>query len=93
MLHGEERVTLNASWLLKIATVNTGGQLIMGQACMIQCINPIILTPPLWGRYNIFHVSSTHEETEAQDAQPVAKDDTVSVWVCGGGAGGAQIQV
>lgn len=42
--------TLNASWQVKIATVNTGGQIIMGQACMIQYINPTILMPPLWGQ-------------------------------------------
>lgn len=49
----------------------------MGQVCINQCIKSLILIP-LWGRYNIIHFSSTHEESELQDAQPVAKGDTVS---------------
>lgn len=35
-----------ASWQVRIATVNTHGELSIGQTCMIQCINPLILAPP-----------------------------------------------
>lgn len=75
-----------APWQVRRATVNTHGELSLGQACMIQCINPLILAPPRQGKYNIIHFSSTHRDIEAQDAQPVAKV-TESV------SGNPQIQV
>lgn len=51
--------TLNASWQVGIAIVSAHGELRVGQAWVNQCINPLILTTPLWGRYNVIHFSST----------------------------------
>ena len=67
----KKEVTLNA--FCQVGTAIAHEEMSMSQACINQCIKSLILIS-LWGRHDIIHFSSTHEETEAQDALSIAND-------------------